>query len=626
VSFLAELRRRKVFRVAVVYAATAFVVLQAAELLTAGLRLPDWVFPTVTVLLVLGLPLALVLGWALELTPEGLRVTTAAATAAGTPPPSLLGRRTLLVAGALVLIGTGLGAGLLLGPAQGADPAAGDPAADGGAALERSVAVLPFTDLSEGGDQKWFADGLAEEILSSLARLPELRVSGRNSSFLMADGAADDREIARTLDVAHLVKGSVRRVGDQLRVTAQLVRAADGLQLWSESYDRGAASLLEVQRDVAEKVAAALDVLLDEKRRQQMFAAGTRSVEAFEAYLRGLELFAAAHRAGSGVTLAEANPWLERAMALDPGFAAPAFRHADRYGHLVVDGPGTWIVGPHQLTVAQALDRLRADLAHVERVRDHQARALAAISRTLFSTDWRMLPSLVDDLEAHAAVPVTDDLWGSLAPFALGRLDLARARAAALAQRDPLTETGWLLGIHAALADGDVPGARRLIAESRNTLASHRALDERALMAAVLAGERDSALARLTPAAEQTGYAAALRGERQAALARAAAVAAQAEWPVPQLLLVYHELDEPELGRQLAARIDALPAGPLMLLRELSLAGRTLAFDPADTPNFSARMREAGVDPASLPVLPRLGAGRGKDVVLRVQGAERAGG
>jgi TolB-like protein len=295
--WLEEIRRRRVARVAVVYAATAFVVLQAADLLASGLALPGWVFSAITVLVIAGFPLAVVLGWAFDLTPEGVRVTRPA------PPsragaveslPALLGRRTALISGLLVVLGVGLGAGWFLRPLPEAYGGASGLLPVGDATDARSLAVLRFVDLSESGDQKWFADGLAEEILTSLSRLPELRVIGRNSSFLFTADAGDDQIVAGNLGVAHLVKGSVTRVGGRLRVSAQLVRAADGVQLWSESYDRRDDDLLDVQRDVAEKVAAALDVLLDDARRERMFAAGTRNVEAFEAYVRGREIHIAA--------------------------------------------------------------------------------------------------------------------------------------------------------------------------------------------------------------------------------------------------------------------------------------------------------------------------------------------
>jgi TolB-like protein len=597
--FLDELKRRKVVRVAVVYAATGFAILQAADLVLPALLLPDTVYRALVILLLLGLPVALVLGWALELTPGGLRRADARAADPSGPPPSLLGRGTIMVTAALVLLGIGLGAGWFLAPSAPAVSAA--PATP---ASEKSLAVLPFADLSEAGDQQWFADGIAEEVLTSLARLPELRVVGRSSSFLFATG--EDRAIADSLGVAHLVRGSVRRVGDELRVSAQLVRAADGVQLWSESYDRPAADLLDVQRDVAEKIAAALDVLLDDRRREQMFAAGTRSVEAFEAYLRGREIFAKAH---SDVgTLADAQPWFERAMALDPAFAAPAFLHADRLGHYVVDGPPSPVVGPIELTVEEALDRLRDDFRHAANSRDAYTRLLAEINLAFFSSDWRGLPALIERLGSAGPTHTIDDPWGRHVPIVLGRIELAREMAAHATRWDPLNPIGWDQRIQVELAAGDLTRARQLITEAKNALLQPQRFASYERYAAILSGELHAVLPLLSPFYERTGYAAAIRGDTAAAVERARAFDREIGWPDTRLLLVYHQIGDRERSRELAARIDAMPAGPVMLLRELSLTGAALTFDPADTPNFSARLREAGVDPSSLRTMPPLGA------------------
>lgn len=616
-SLFAELKRRKVFRVAVVYAATAFVLLQAADLLATGLRLPEWAFPFVTVLLILGFPVAVVLGWVLEVTPGGVRRTVASSTHgapaepdSGVRAPSVLGRGTAIVTAALVLVGIGLGAGWLVRPLS--QPAGG--AADTGSAEAiaeaRSLAVLPFTDLSEAGDQKWFADGLAEEILNSLARVPELSVVGRNSSFMFTANGTDDRHIAERLGVAHLVKGSVRRVGDRLRVSAQLVRSDDGVQLWSEAYDREAADLLDVQRDVAEKVAAALDVLLDDDRRARMFAAGTRNVEAFEAYLRGREIFMAAHAQTPEATLIEANVWLGRALELDPGFARAALLHADRWAHVLMDGPDDWV--GRDVTQDTALAFLHRDFERAARAApDEFGRAVAEINRGLFSPTWHRLPALVEALRRHAGggVPPLDDAWGKMVLTMLGELELARDLAERVVRSDPLESTAWSALIDLELSAGNLERARALLAEARRSAGDHPWLRQSEAVLLMLAGEREALLSLLDEdgAIGVTALAAAIRSDTAAALARAAAIEAYSEWPQSGLLQIYHQLGDRQRARDLVRRIDALPAGPAILTRLIVLHdARFLTFDLADAPNFSARLREAGVDPGSLPVFPRL--------------------
>ena len=179
---------------------------------------------------------------------------------------------------------------------------------------------MSFADLSEDQDQEWFADGLTEEILNSLARLPELLVTARTSSFEFKNTNTDISEIALRLGVEHVVEGSVRKIGDDLRVTAQLIRAKDGFHLWSETYNRKSADLFDVQLDVAQNIAEALDVVLDSSMRERLLQSGTRDIEAFKAHRQGIALFEQAHARSQDhlVTLADANILFEQALALDP--------------------------------------------------------------------------------------------------------------------------------------------------------------------------------------------------------------------------------------------------------------------------------------------------------------------
>ena len=154
------------------------------------------------------------------------------------------------------------------------------------AAHPKSIAVLPFDDLSEGGGQQWFAAGLTEEILNSLARTPDLHVAARISAASLPGG--DVREIGRRLNVAHVLEGSVRRADDRVRVTAQLIRASDGFHLWSQTYDRAEQDVVSIQEEIAVAIAHALKTVMEPDRLQAMVRLGTRSVEAYEEYLKGL--------------------------------------------------------------------------------------------------------------------------------------------------------------------------------------------------------------------------------------------------------------------------------------------------------------------------------------------------
>lgn len=231
----AELKRRKVFQVALVYGATAFVVLQVAELLATGLDLPGWVFRAITLLALVGFPIALVLTWALEITPEGVRRTEAAS---GEEVERIIAQPAVKrwPSGLAALVGVALlvaGAwyvGRQSGPS-------GAEAVEAGT-VEASIAVLPFADMSPAGDQEHFSDGISEELLNLLARVPELRVAARTSSFAFRDQNLPIPVIADSLNVAHVLEGSVRKAGEEVRITAQLIRAEDGYHVWSDTWDR----------------------------------------------------------------------------------------------------------------------------------------------------------------------------------------------------------------------------------------------------------------------------------------------------------------------------------------------------------------------------------------------------
>lgn len=161
--------------------------------------------------------------------------------------------------------------------------------------LDKSIAVLPFADLSSGKDLSWFSDGLTEEILNSLTQVEDLSVIARTSSFAFKDKNLPIKRIADSLGVNYVVEGSVRRANDQLRITAQLSRAADGFNIWSHSYDYTSADFFKVQREIASQIAASLGISLDPATQQKMQWAGTTNPDAFLAFLRGVDLYEEFH-------------------------------------------------------------------------------------------------------------------------------------------------------------------------------------------------------------------------------------------------------------------------------------------------------------------------------------------
>ena len=320
-----ELKRRNVVRVGAAYLIVAWVLAQIADLGLENFDAPEWVIKTILLLLALGFPLALFFAWAFELTPDGLkREKDVDRSKSATPLSSR--KLDFVIIGALVVA-----LGYFVWERQsiddGVDSSTTPVAIESESASEkprdkRSIAVLPFVNMSSDPEQEWFADGLTEELLNALARAPDLLVAARTSSFKFKGSTEDIPTIAAALGVAHVLEGSVRRGRDRLRVTAQLIRANDGFHLWSQSYDRKPDDVIAIQEELAVKIARALDTAMDPVALAKMVSAGTASVPAYEAYLEGLAYGVRSVQTGDNQLFLKGRMALERAQSLDPEFAA----------------------------------------------------------------------------------------------------------------------------------------------------------------------------------------------------------------------------------------------------------------------------------------------------------------
>lgn len=309
-----QLRQRHVLKVGAVYAVAAVAAVEAADIVFPRLLLPDWSVTLVLAMAIVGFPLALALSWAYEVTPEGIRRDRGEATAveprAAEPPVPVAAPARPEAAAATAPV-----------------PAAPDRPA--------SIAVLPFADLSVAKDQEYLADGLAEEILNSLARLRHLRVAARTSSFAYKGRQVDIRELGRQLTVAHVLEGSVRKWGDRVRVTAQLISVDDGYHLWSETYDRQLDDMFAIQDDIARSIVEKLQVeLLEEEREGSIVAEHTSDPEAYDLYLKGRHAWYNRYRVG----LQTALTYFEQARERDPDFALAHCGVADTYSILGLYG------------------------------------------------------------------------------------------------------------------------------------------------------------------------------------------------------------------------------------------------------------------------------------------------
>ena len=308
-SLIEELRYRNVFRVAIAYTVISWLIAQVADLDFDAFDLPSAFMQMVIILLVLGFPVAVFLAWAFELTPDGVMKAKDLPENMPKDPRSRRRLNALIMTTLIIAVGW-----------LGLDKFQNRTAIDASGAADKSIAVLPFDDFSPDSDHAWFADGLAEEILNSLARTADLQVASRTSSFKYRDSELDVPAIAAELNVAHILEGSIRRAGEQLRVTAQLIRASDDKHLWSETYDGSIENSIEIQDQMAVAIARALQTAMDPDELALMVAAGTRSVEAWELYLQGVAVQNQALEQIDPALLVRSADFFDEAVAADPDF------------------------------------------------------------------------------------------------------------------------------------------------------------------------------------------------------------------------------------------------------------------------------------------------------------------
>lgn len=417
---LADLRRRNVFRVATVYGATGFVLLQVADLLASSFELPPVVMKAATFLILIGFPIALVLAWALESSPEGVKRTTPATdkeleAMLAEPVMRRWAAGILAMGGILALTAGAWWVGRASAPVDGPGVPAASSQPPGSAEILRvayadlsddprpTIAVLPFVDLSETQDQEYFTDGMTEEILNALAKIRELRVSGRTSSFAYRGQERDLRQIGAELGVQYLIEGSLRQQGLQRRITAQLIDATGDFHLWSETYDYAVDDVFHIQTEIAEAVAAELQVSLGLGAGGQLVTP-TSNLEAYDLFLLGRAAMAVR---GPGVT--ESIGLFSRATALDPGWA-PAWAGLAMAQSTAPFYPLPGAPQPDSADWASALDAAEAAALRALELDPRSAAAEVALGNVYRDRwDWaesedhflRALAIDPDDPEAH---------------------------------------------------------------------------------------------------------------------------------------------------------------------------------------------------------------------------------
>lgn len=417
-TFFAELQRRNVLRAAAFYAASAWLLVQVATQVFPFFDIPNWVVRWVVVAAAIGLPFALLFSWFYEWTPSGIRRESAVTAEASI---------TLQTGKALdrwIIAVLSLAVVLLLTNSfvlRGGAAAAGD----------KSIAVLPL--LNEGGDagNEYFSDGLSEELITALAHIGQLKVIGRSSSFRFKGSAEDSRSIGQKLGVGTLLEGTVRRQGERVRIVAELINAADGRELWSQTFDRDLKDIFAVQAEIAGAVATSLKLTLLGAGGEGDVAqpAGmTTNTEAHNAYLQGHFYF----ERRNVEDYRKAVEYYDQAVKLDPSFALAYAERSEAW---------TWIADQSATgNPAEFRDHARRDAEKAVAVDGGLAEAHAALGWVRFFSEWKFAEGLDELRRAEKLAPDNATVHELLARVLLymGQSAEAEALARKVVERDPL--------------------------------------------------------------------------------------------------------------------------------------------------------------------------------------------
>src|SRR5882724_3500906 len=433
-NFFAELKRRNVYKVAVAYAIVGWVIAQIATQIFPFLEIPNWFVRLVIVLIAIGFPIALVIAWAFEATPEGIKRTEVA----DTMPVSAAIRRKKHAWIYVVVIAAAISVTLFF---LGRYTAGNKSVASVPNELPaKSIAVLPFDNLSRDPDNAFFAEGVQDEILTRLAKVADFKVIARTSTQKFKSAPADLRDVAKQLDVTNILEGSVQKVNDQVRVTAQLVRVADGFHIWSETYDRKLESVFALQDEIAQRIGAALKLSLGVS--PPVAARAPIDPEAYDEYLKGRALFR------QRIDLPSAIAHLKAAVAKAPEFAAAWSSLSLTYevsfwytAHMTPAIETELLAG--QAAAAERAAALEPDAATTEHALGNVARAQFhyADAERHYLRAMQIDPSYSDVREDYSEVL-----------YEVGRLEDSMRAARQLVTLDPYFGIGWNRILRSAMA------------------------------------------------------------------------------------------------------------------------------------------------------------------------------
>jgi TolB-like protein len=437
-SFFEELKRRNVVRVGVVYLIAAWLLAQVADLVLENFQAPDWVIQAILITLLIGFPVALIFAWAIEQTPEGIKKEKDVDRSQSITRTTGRKLDRTMIAILIVALAYFIWESRF-SPDEGdrAEIAGTNEAAAlseeaAGEAKAKSVAVLPFVNMSSDTEQEYFSDGISEEILNSLARVKELKVAGRTSSFAFKGKNQDLRQIGDTLGVDHILEGSVRKSGTKVRITAQLIQVEDGFHLWSDTYDRELDDVFAIQDEIATAILTQLKAhLLDGE--EIVISSPSANSEAYDLYLLARQRI----YERSGPTIESASQLLDETIAFDPQYA-PAYALRGISALLLRDDQyGT-------LPKEQALTQGKLYLDQALRLDPQQAEALAGMGLYYQEVPGKTAES-IDFLEKALAINpnlIDASNWLQIAYGDAGRLEESIRILEQMNERDPLYRPG----------------------------------------------------------------------------------------------------------------------------------------------------------------------------------------
>src|SRR5438552_4983413 len=569
-NFFAELKRRNVYKVAVAYAIVGWLLIQIATQVFPFLEIPNWVVRLVIALVAIGFPIALIIAWAFELTPEGIKRTEDVHLPSGS---SSKNRTWIYVA----VIGAAISVGLFfIGRYTAPRSSAAErerPPAVAGPLPQKSIAVLPL--LNESGDPKdeYFADGLSEELIAALAQIRELKVIGRSSSFRFKERKEEPKTIGEKLGVVTLLEGTVRKQGDRVRIVAELINAADGIELWTRTFDRELKDIFAVQQEIAAAVASSLKTTLLGSEQASSANPATKNTEAHNAYLLGHYYF----QRRNLEDYRKAVSHYDEAIRLDPNYALPYAERSEAWT----------LIGDLTGEVKTAWATAREDGEKAVAIAPGLAEAHAALGWVHFFTEWKFaegLSELKRAKELSPTNPTANDLLARVIVY-LGKLDEAEEQARQAVESDPLAfpaqnNLGRVLWFEGKLDEADA--VARKSAELQPTSASSRRWQ---VLVAIQRGDSETALreAQAEPDESYRRFEIAVaqyaRGDRTAADAALADLIAHDQGLDYQVSQVYAVRGEKEKAFEwLQIAFDNHDTGMLALLVDPLLRG--LSGDP----------------------------------------------